>query len=100
MAKATKTAPKVRAAASGKHHGEAAAAITPQRLERATRPAKCPNCGHSPVAEILWGMPAFSEKLEADLKAGRVKLGGCIVSDDDPAWECQKCGVAIYRKQA
>jgi hypothetical protein len=73
---------------------------TPRRIERVTQPKRCPKCGHSPVAEILWGMPASSEKLDADLEAGRVTLGGCIVSDDDPAWKCKECGVVIYRRRA
>jgi hypothetical protein len=24
---------------------------------------------------------------------GRVKLGGCVVSGDDPQWHCQACGM-------
>ena len=72
----------------------------PERIERASRPAKCPNCGHSPVAEILWGMPAFSKKLEKDVEAGRVtEGGGGGDSYDDPAWQCDRCGLAIYRRR-
>jgi len=70
-----------------------------ERIERVSKPVRCPNCDHSPVASILWGMPASSQKLDEDLKAGRVTLGGCCVSGDDPAWECRKCGVAIHHKR-
>ena len=70
-----------------------------ERIGRVRKPAKCPTCGHSPVASILCGRPAFSKELEADLEAGRVTLGGCCVSDDDPAWECGKCGAVIYRER-
>ena len=69
-----------------------------ERIERVSKPVRCPTCGHSPVASILWGLPVFSEKLEKDLDAGRMTLGGCIVSGDDPEWKCQKCGVVIYRR--
>lgn len=45
---------------------------TPRRIERARRPAQCPNCNHSPEAEILRGIPACSEKLDEDREAGQV----------------------------
>jgi hypothetical protein len=77
--------------------GKQPAVTTHQRIERATKPAKCPVCNHRPLASILYGLPAFSERLDDDLKAGRVTLGGCCVSNDDPSWACSKCGVDIYR---
>ena len=52
------------------------------------------------MAEILWGMPAFSKKLEKDVEAGRVtEGGGGGDSYDDPAWQCDRCGLAIYRRR-
>ena len=68
------------------------------RYESERRPKKCPACGGEPVASILWGMPAFSEKLNQDLESGRVVLGGCCVSMDDPEWQCTVCEVEIYKK--
>lgn len=56
------------------------------------RPKKCPKCGHSPVAVILWGMPAWSKQMEKDEKAGRLFIGGCCVTENDPQWHCNKCG--------
>ncbi len=55
-------------------------------------PVACPNCGSMDVADYLWGEPAFSETLEADLDGGRVVLGGCCVGSDDPAHHCNACG--------
>ena len=55
------------------------------------KPDVCPNCGHSPVAEILYGLLNDSDDLNRDLKAGLVTLGGCWHSGDDPAWECLEC---------
>lgn len=71
---------------------------SPDRMECSRKPAKCPACGHTPVATILWGLPDFDPELEAALKAGTVALGGCCISDDDPAWQCTACGQTIYRK--
>lgn len=36
-------------------------------------------------------MPDFSEKLERDLEAGRVSLGGCSMAGDDPNRHCNDC---------
>jgi len=63
------------------------------------KPKKCPACKSLRVATILWGMPAYSEKLEADVTAGKVAIGGCCPSEDDPMWTCADCGVDIYRKE-
>ena len=72
---------------------------TSTRVERVQKPRKCPECGKAPIASILYGMPAFDEDLEQKMNEGRIALGGCCVSDDDPAWECTNCGLKIFRKQ-
>ncbi len=66
------------------------------RMERAEQPQSCPECGKTPVATILYGMPAYSQELKRDMKAGRITLGGCCVSGDDPEWECTHCGLQIF----
>lgn len=71
---------------------------TPQRTEYRRKPRKCPACGHAPLATILYGMPMFNEKLEQDIEAGKIVIGGCCVSMDDPVWECSQCGLQIYRQ--
>lgn len=68
------------------------------RCESKTKPKKCPACGSSRIAEILYGMPAFSAKLERDLNAGRIVLGGCCVTNDDPKWQCADCQMPVYKK--
>ena len=72
---------------------------TSTRVERAQKPRKCPECGQAPLASILYGMPAFDEELERKMNEGRITLGGCCVSDDDPAWEGTHCGLKIFRRQ-
>ena len=32
------------------------------------KPKKCPNCGASRIANILYGLPALSEKLNKELE--------------------------------
>lgn len=69
------------------------------RQEGVRKPRKCPGCGKAPVATIIWGLPAFDKEMQRDLEAGRVTIGGCCLSFDDPAWECTHCGLKIFRKQ-
>lgn len=71
----------------------------PERIERKRRPVKCPQCGHRPVAEILYGMPTMDADLENEIKEGRITIGGCGLTFDDPEWECTQCGLKIYRSK-
>lgn len=68
-----------------------------ERIEKKQKPKRCPVCGASPVASILYGMPAITPELKQKLKEGRITLGGCCISDDDPRWECTSCGIKIYK---
>ncbi len=72
-------------------------AITAVRCESKRKPRKCPACSSSRIAEILYGMPEISDKLEKDLSAGRIILGGCCISDDDPEWQCADCQMVICK---
>ncbi len=51
----------------------------------------CPSCASCKIARIRYGLPAFNENLERDLEAGRIVLGGCLVSENDPQWKCLDC---------
>lgn len=66
------------------------------RIVRAEKPVVCPACGGSPVARILYGMPIFSEELKTALDEGTVVLGSCVISGDDPKWQCTQCNEYIY----
>jgi len=50
---------------------------------------KCPSCGSDDVATIVFGYP--SPELIEEMQQGKVALGGCCVSEDDPEWECTDC---------
>jgi hypothetical protein len=56
------------------------------------RPASCPACGSPRVASILYGLAQFTPELERELAEGRVVLGGCVVFDESPKWQCAACG--------
>lgn len=39
------------------------------------KPKRCPKCGFSPVASILYGMPAYDDELERKLEDKSLVLG-------------------------
>ena len=51
----------------------------------------CPECNKKWVAEILWGYPPDTESLEKAIEKKEIVLGGCLVTDHDPKWECNDC---------
>lgn len=55
----------------------------------------CVVCGHSPVARILWGMPAGPPEGGDD---GYVILGGCELFGDDPTHRCAQCGAEYWEE--
>jgi hypothetical protein len=59
------------------------------------KPKSCPNCGPARIAEILYGMPVFAPRLQRQLDAGDVVLGGCYIGENDPKWQCLDCEQTI-----
>ena len=57
---------------------------------------KCPNCNSSNVIPIVYGMPA--PDLQEQAERGEVKLGGCVVTDEDPDLYCNDCGSEFYQE--
>ena len=52
----------------------------------------CPNCNSSSFAEIFWGYPGdFDESMQNDVERKEIVMGGCLVTDHDPKWECNVC---------
>jgi len=51
----------------------------------------CPNCGNKKSAFIIWGLPRMDEELEKEIKSGKYVCGGCLVTEHDPKWQCNKC---------
>mgnify|MGYP000855944048 CR=1 FL=1 len=71
-----------------------------KRYESSNLPSECPKCGSTRVAKIVYGLPVFSDQLNAAIKDGRKVLGGCCITGDDPAWKCLDCKTEIYREKS
>lgn len=54
-----------------------------------TRRPDCPECGTTGIP-IGYGYP--SGPLFAASEVGFVALGGCVVTEDQPTWQCPACG--------
>ena len=70
-----------------------------EKVTAKKKPKKCSKCGCEKIASIQYGMPAFSPELRMDLDEGKIVLGGCCVTGDDPEWQCVECGMQIYREK-
>ncbi len=62
--------------------------------EPAAPKQRCPSCAELVVPlPIVYGYP--SPELMEEAEAGRVRIGGCVISADDPEYECPSCHEAI-----
>ena len=50
---------------------------------------KCLSCGGAKVVPILHGMP--SPEAQTWVDQGRIVLGGCCVTPEEPNWHCKDC---------
>ncbi len=50
----------------------------------------CPGCGATDVIPIVYGYPTL-ETSEA-WERGEIQLGGCIIGEESPEYECRACG--------
>ena len=59
-----------------------------------TMTERCPECEGTNIAKIVYGYPSseFLDELKKDENKGKYELGGCCISDDDPAFSCNDCG--------
>lgn len=69
--------------------------MTTKRREESAKP--CPRCGSLEIVPIMYGLPG-PEMMEA-ANQGRIALGGCCVTDDDPQKECKACGTRFDFQQ-
>ena len=56
-----------------------------------TPPTECPKCHRQRVAAMFYGFPDFTDELKRDLDEGRIVLGGCMVDNFSPKWQCLDC---------
>jgi len=59
------------------------------------KPRKCPRCGATRVARIVWGLVPWSP----DIEAGRVVIGGCCIESPAPSWRCVECEADIFKQE-
>lgn len=52
---------------------------------------KCPQCTSSDCARIVYGLVEIDPEFEKELDSGKVTLGGCCVTGNDPSWKCNSC---------
>ena len=64
-----------------------------QLIYLTSTPEACPDCSYSPIAEILYGRPAMSEKLRNQIEAEEIVLGGCV--PEEATWFYTACGLTM-----
>ena len=52
---------------------------------------KCPHCGSSKTAPILYGYPILNEETKQALDEKKLYLGGCCVCGIEPEFHCFDC---------
>ena len=52
----------------------------------------CPSCKGKNVALILYGYFAPTKEITTGLAENKITFGGCLISKNDPKWECTDCG--------
>lgn len=52
----------------------------------------CPRCGSTQTVPIVYGLPDPQRVPLEDVEAGKVILGGCLVSGKEGGRHCRRCG--------
>lgn len=52
---------------------------------------QCPKCHSKNVAKIEYGYIRIDDDVEKLLKSGKIVLGGCVITGNDPKWQCNDC---------
>ncbi|MFT5203460.1 MAG: hypothetical protein ACI9C1_002860 [Candidatus Aldehydirespiratoraceae bacterium] len=53
------------------------------------RPGRCPTCQRATIVPIAYGYPG--PEMWAAVDRGEIVLGGCVVTPENPSWECTAC---------
>ena len=51
----------------------------------------CPKCESDNIASYQYGFVEMYPELKKNIDKGKVVLGGCCVTDDDPDRHCNDC---------
>jgi len=77
-----------------KYRQENSIVFSPKISKRPPK-TKCPKCGSKKdVIPINYGLPM--PELMKKAERGEIRLGGCVVSENDPQWYCKKCQKDIH----
>lgn len=62
---------------------------------KAAEPAlpPCPACGSTDAVRIVYGLPGADLFEAAD--GGEVRLGGCLIGEESPDYECRSCDAPL-----
>ena len=65
-----------------------------QLAGRSPKPETCPECGSKRIADIIYGLPAFTPEQIEQWRRGEIRFGGCVIGPgfSDAKWECADCG--------
>jgi len=70
----------------------------PMTIQVSRKPVKRPVCCSRKIASYFYGMPIFSEKLQKELKDGKIVPGGCcVILPFNPKWVCLACQTDFTR---
>ena len=59
---------------------------------------KCPACGSTRFGAYLWGHHSPDDELFRQMDEDEVRLGGCVVSDENAFWFCRGCDADILEE--
>jgi len=51
----------------------------------------CPSCKSKNTCLIFWGYPNDMELYLVAIAKKKIAAGGCVLSENDPKWECSDC---------
>lgn len=63
-----------------------------------SKPHSCLLCGNK-VADIYYGYFIYhdGDEISEQIKNGDIVLGGCVMGNDYPEWECTTCGQKYWQ---
>ncbi len=62
-----------------------------------TKPEKCPLCGATTIAEIIYGLIRPTQEQLQEIKEGKWIMGGCLYHPVLAKWLCLKCNARMYK---
>ena len=61
------------------------------KMKRRYTKIKCPKCKSDNIASYQYGLVEMDPELKKDLDKGKIVMGGCFYSEDNPQLHCNQC---------